>query len=129
MLSVYAKRLAQENVNDVSVALKAMEEKPRQEGESVMPSIGTILAAVETEKRIRLARESAAGQECLVRWKCPICKVTCSGWLKPGQSRQRYCHGVPRKETYAYGEICGGTLELIDEFSPEQPKTKGLMVV
>jgi hypothetical protein len=124
MLAHYAKRLAQENTNDVCRALSAMEEKPRQAGESALPEIGVILAAVETEKRIRLAAASAEAQERFVRWQCPVCKVTASGWLKPGESRERYCYGIPRRPVYERGEICGGTLEVVAELLPELKRAR-----
>ena len=112
-LSLFAKRLVQENVNDVCAALKALEEMPRKEGESALPDIGTILEVVDAQKRARQARESNAAEERFLLWQCPICGVRMSGFVRPGASRLRYCHGIPRKHTYRPGEVCGGVLNVI----------------
>lgn len=115
LLTLYSKRLAQENPDDVCVALKKLEEVPRKEGETALPDIGTILAAVELERRARVVRMTSLDEERLVRWRCPECNVTCCGFVKYGESRLRYCRGIPRRKNYRPGEVCGATLDVIED--------------
>lgn len=114
-LSLYSKRLAEENPDDVCKALESLQEIPPHQSGRSMPDMGTILAAVDTQRRMRIVRMSNQDEERLVRWQCPLCKVTMSGFVKFGQSRVRHCRGIPKKQYYGPGEVCGGTMEVIED--------------
>lgn len=70
-LSLFARRLAKENLDDVLSALATLAELPREEGENSFPEIGVILSSVGMERVARHNREGKAqGPQDIIRWEC-----------------------------------------------------------
>lgn len=124
-LSLYAKRLAEENADDVCKALEALRERPAHDKGRMMPDMGIILEAVNAQRKVRLAQASIAAEERLIRWRCPVCHVTMSGFVKPGASKLRYCRGLPQKAHYGPGEVCGGSMDVVEDF-PAKLASQGM---
>lgn len=103
-LSLYSKRLEQENVEDVVRALEKIQETPRKECESALPDIGSILASVKTETAVRNASASRGQQ--LVAWHCPACGHTMTDFLTSGAALKRVC----RRKLHQREAICGADM-------------------
>jgi hypothetical protein len=91
ILQSYSVRLARENVEDVVAALGIIAERPRKEGETALPDIGTILAEVKAQGRIREAKERKQHSKHLAHLVCPGCKTSCAGWVRLGDNLKFYC--------------------------------------
>jgi hypothetical protein len=105
-LEFYSKRLAEENTDDLCAALAEFQERPREEGESALPDVGTILGLVRVRGRIRKAKQRDQAGERFVRWNCPECRSTITGFVPPGADLTRYCKGIPQCK-HEGGEHCG----------------------
>lgn len=115
ILSLFSKRLLQENYDDVISALAKLQEMPREQGEPALPDIGTILTSVRMQANIRKSR-AVKGRVELVTWNCPKCGVRSSGHLEPEASKQRSCRsfygprGVRPSTFLPRGKTCGAAM-------------------
>lgn len=117
-IHLYAERLAELELEDVLSALKAIEDLPRDEGDTAFPSMGVILKMVEVEHIARYNREAAAKDVEYVAWKCHACGGT-SGNSYPTARKvyeeTRYCQRPAQQvRPQAKGnEVCGGNLRVV----------------
>jgi len=116
-LRLYTARLVKENAGDVICALQKLAEMPRENFETAMPDLATILALVSAEGVSRQNRSEAARSQRLVLWECPDCGTRLSGFPSAGQSLERRCNGIPkdnRTDVNAQGQrICGARLKVV----------------
>ena len=63
-----------------------------------------------------------------VLWQCPLCSVTMSGFLLPGESTVRFCGRIPPGPTERNGDgspkPCGGLMKVLMDNRPlvDQPR-------
>jgi hypothetical protein len=134
-LNLFAERLAERwEGRDAVLGIKSLEELQRQEGETAWPEIAVFHRACEAAKLARLRAEENQRARVLVRWKCPDCALTFSGYVDRNDSLERRCKGMGRvkvkdengKERIAIRKdlICGARLEVVyrdqDEILPPQ---------
>lgn len=89
-ISVYAKRLAKENFEDLISALETIAELPRKEGELAMPEVGTILALLRsagTARRNRIKAEREYHQQQM----CPKCGGIVEMMRPRGEQFRTFC--------------------------------------
>ena len=78
-------------------ALEKIAEMPRQEYESAIPDVGSILAVVSAMAAARINREALkANKTTLARWHCPECGIHMSGFIAPDDRYPRRCQGIPK---------------------------------
>lgn len=123
-LTVYSNRLAQLDEQDVLSALHKLSEMKRGEYQAGLPEIGAILALVEAERIARENRSALKKSERLVRWECPACKVTLSGFPptsedvtnKRCQSKYKpFTRGQKNHDSLPLGQICGARMNVIHD--------------
>jgi hypothetical protein len=133
-MRLYTARLSRENSTDVLAALQKVAEMPRAEYETAVPALGTILAMVAAEETARKNRTVAKQSERLVRWECPTCLVTLSGFPtssedvtnKRCQSKYKpFTRGERRHESLPLGQICGARMNVVLD---ENDETAGEVV-
>ncbi len=104
-------RLAKESLDDVLGAIHTIQDLPRQSGELSFPEIGvflTVTSALGVARRNRTSIESR--KTTLVRFQCPECLYTCSGFTMPDDHRERRCMGFPRDKKTIDDTICGALM-------------------
>jgi len=128
--------LAQLNEQDVLSALHKLSEMKRGDYEPGLPEIGAVLAMVDVERIARENRSTLKKSERLVRWECPECKVTLSGYPaitadivnKRCQSKYKpFKRGERTHEFLPLGQICGARMEVIHDdaaYSEDGPTEK-----
>lgn len=112
-LKLYSARLGSERFDDVIAALDHLQEQPRQEGETALPEIGSILTLVRVMAARRANREAAATDLEFIAWRCPACKYGVSGYFPRSRNRASepyYCQTASRRTGSKPGEICGATM-------------------
>ena len=123
-LTVYSNRLAQLSEQDVLAALQKLSERKREEYEPALPELGAMVALVDVEKIARENRSTAKKSERLVRWQCPECKVTVSGFPsitadianKRCQSKYKpFERGERNHDSLPQGQICGARMVVIHD--------------
>ena len=60
-----------------------------------------------------------------VLWQCPLCNVTASGFLLPGESTVRFCGGISTGTTSdGSPKPCGGLMKVLMDNRPlvDQPR-------
>ena len=108
-LSLYSKRLAQENVEDVLAGIETIQDLPREEGDLAFPEVGAILSTARVCRVARINREAAAKVTVLVRWRCPECGITLCDWISPSDDAPRVCKGIPSKGPSDV--VCGAIMD------------------
>jgi hypothetical protein len=96
-LSLYSGRLLRESFDDVVVALEKIAEMPREQYETALPDMGTVLDMVRIAGQSRANRAEAA--------KDPR--------EENAAAEVKYCRFGARREGAKLGEICGGDMTVI----------------
>jgi hypothetical protein len=115
-LSLYSARLAREPFDDVITALEQISEMPREQYETALPDMGTILELVKGCGIARQHRETAAKDQEYIGWKCRICKGVVADFYPVARRAHlevRYCQRQSQKPEAKQGEICGGNLDVV----------------
>ena len=108
-LSLYSRRLAKENPEDVIAAIETIQDLPREDGDLAFPEVGQILAVTGVQAAARHSRELAAQNKILAMWKCPHCGTVTSGFISPLDREPRVCRGIPK--VGEKDQICGEIME------------------
>jgi hypothetical protein len=115
-LSLYSGRLLRESFDDVVVALEKIAEMPREQYETALPDMGTVLDMVRIAGQSRANRAEAAKDVELIGWQCKTCRRTMSGFHpreENAAAEVKYCRFGARREGAKLGEICGGDMTVI----------------
>jgi len=135
-LKLYSQKLANRNTEDVISALQKLSSQKRGEYEPALPELGALISLVEIERIARENRSTLKKSERLVRWECPECKVTLSGYPaitadidnKRCQSKYKpFKRGERTHEFLPLGQICGARMEVIHDdaaYSEDGPTEK-----
>jgi chromosome condensin MukBEF ATPase and DNA-binding subunit MukB len=112
-LRLYSQRLAKEEITDVLAMLETLGEQKRTEFEASIPEIGVMLALTRVEETARRNRDEVAKSERFVRWKCPVCGATLSGFPTRNDSLDRYCEKKASLNELGNPVECGTPMNII----------------
>lgn len=116
-IKLYSARLVQEPFDDVIDALNKISDLPREQYETALPDMGTVLEFVRMAGIARHNRTEAAKDQELIAWECRACKGRTCGYYPKAMSKWQellYClrpAGLLRANARP-DEICGGNLEV-----------------
>lgn len=118
-LRAYSLKLNREPTEDVILALEKLSEMPRQEYERAIPDLGAMLALVKVCTLARQNRSADTRSERLVRWQCPSCKATQSGFPKSSDDLFRKCY-KPIRDPRGERMECGAMMTVVfDDAAPK----------
>lgn len=119
--ALYTRRLVRENEGDVLIALQKLGEAEREEFQTAVPDLATILSLVEIERVSRINRIENAKNKAFVAFECPECQTSCSGWYAPSEDlSNKRCKGIPksgkRDDHNPEGRpVCGARLRIVHD--------------
>jgi len=118
-LQLFSSRLAKEHTPDVLAVLGKLGETARAEYESAIPEMGALLRLIEAESIARQNRSAAAKSERLVRWQCPTCKATLSGFPRSTDDLFRKCRSLIRFDERGNRVECQAEMTVVQDEAQE----------
>lgn len=93
LIELYARRLDQENADDVKAALEVIADRPKREGFTSMPDFGTIRDEVRRQGSRRQSKQRSENQRGrhLIGFRCPQCHITACCYARPGEELSQHC--------------------------------------